>query len=434
MTSLEFLIDWEYLSEASPEERACFGALGIKHENAWLTEGDDALVNRTRTMPFLSGYHLAEWFAWNWWRISTEPRSAVDGWGSAHCVASIGHGYIWPNLTIWSDGYRTALVSRPTEARAQTPFRYITQHAAILPTVEFIKVVDGFIVKILDRLRDEKLGKTNLANIWDDLNCERADEERSMFRKLEALLGQDPDECDPSQVEALINLGEHLGTSAAQELAADHKHAQNLFSSQTINDAANNFGFKISSDDAVKLYNFEAILTGADPAWKQGAKAAQILRKQEHLGDAPLKNSRLCALAGVSKSAVNQTNRVSPLSFILTGDGGGDHLALRSKWDVGRRFDVARLLGDRLLSSTPERLTPATPVGTYRQQMQRAFAAELLCPIEALTAELCDDFSSESRQEAANKFQVSELAVRTTLINHRILDRDELSNDFDAVA
>src|SRR5450631_944255 len=94
----------ERLDEGTPEERAAFGAFSLETGGASLTEGFDYYINANRRGPLVSGYHAAEWFVWNWWRLLCEPRSASNGWDQAHCMASIGEGYVWPNITIWSDG------------------------------------------------------------------------------------------------------------------------------------------------------------------------------------------------------------------------------------------------------------------------------------------------------------------------------------------
>ena len=63
---LEIRVDWERLDEGAPEERACFGMLTIRQGDIVLTDGLDGFVGRTRPGPLVSGYHLAEWVAWNW--------------------------------------------------------------------------------------------------------------------------------------------------------------------------------------------------------------------------------------------------------------------------------------------------------------------------------------------------------------------------------
>ena len=197
--------------------------------DTWLTEGSDVLANRLRQAPLLSAYHFAEWLAWNWWRLRWEPRSNAKDWAYAHRIATIGSGYIWPNLTIFSDGERTALIAKPTEERPQTPFRYITDRAVVIPASEFETELDLFIDQVLERLHWAKVADSNLEEIWRGVRKERRTPELARARKLEALLGQDPDELDPEIVERLLADAEQLSISAIEELAAEHGQREKIF-------------------------------------------------------------------------------------------------------------------------------------------------------------------------------------------------------------
>lgn len=68
-----------------------------------LTEGIDFYVKG----PLVAGYPVAEWLARNWWRLRWEGRLKASDWAAAHVMASIGDGYVWPNIEIGSDGVRT---------------------------------------------------------------------------------------------------------------------------------------------------------------------------------------------------------------------------------------------------------------------------------------------------------------------------------------
>jgi hypothetical protein len=220
--------DWEQLDSGSPEERACFASLGIQANNIWLTEGLDSFANSIRKAPRLSAYHLAEWMAWNWWRLRWEPRSIVESrssshsWSSSHRMTTLGAGYIWPNITIFSDGERIALLAKPTEERLQTPFRYIADAAAILQAADFEVGLDGFVEQVLQRLDAEDIHGTNLEAIWSGVREERRTPDLAQARKLEALLGQEPDESDPEILKQLIDDSTELSISAMEEIAADH--------------------------------------------------------------------------------------------------------------------------------------------------------------------------------------------------------------------
>lgn len=437
----EIAADWESLDVGSDEERACFAALGIRAHSIWLTEGHDAIVNRLRQAPYLSAYDLAEWLAWNWWRLRWEPRSRADGWDFSHRLTSIGGGYNWPDLTIFSDGERTVLLSRATPERPQTPFRYINQVAPVISALDFERGVDDFVAQVIERLDAMGVRDSNLARIWRDVQEERRDPALGRRRKIEALMGVDPDESDPDVIERVLADAERLGLGAVEELAADvgsGGRAREVFTADQLIEHAGRHGFAAAFGDAVKLEDVVRTRVRAQvPAWQLGAEAAKALRTQERLHGDAIEDGLLAELMGVGADALTKTSADAALaiSFALKQDLGGDRVLLRSRYATGRRFELARLLGDRLLGTTGDALYPATRSATYRQKVQRAFAAELLSPFEEVAAMLNGDYSAENQQEVAEHFKVSEMTIRTQLVNHRVLDRDELeSGEFDLAA
>jgi len=67
---------------------------------------------------------------------------------------------------------------------------------------------------------------------------------------------------------------------------------------------------------------------------------------------------------------------------------GGIKVDLNKPWATGRRFALARLVGDHLYAHAADRVLPATDAGTARQKFQRAFAQALLCPFDTLRERL----------------------------------------------
>ena len=164
------------------------------------------------------------------------------------------------------------------------------------------------------------------------------------------------------------------------------------------------------------------------PAWLRGYEAARALRDQHGLGDGPLPDQKLGDLCAVSPDVLAPADH-PPLAFGLDDAAhGSGRIVLRSNYPTGRRFELARLLGDRIASSLDEPLVPVSGAYTYRQKLQRAFAAELLCPFDALDASLNGDYSEPVQEDAARQFDVSELVVRTQLVNHGRLDRGTLDD------
>ena len=422
--------EWERLDEGAAEERACFAAIGIWRNDTSLTPAHDSFVNVVRKTPYLSGYHLAEWITWNWWRLRWEPRTSASDWAFAHRLSTIGGGYVWPDITIFSDGERTALVPRPTAERPSTAYRYIGDVVAVFPSREYEAAVDRFIESVRGRLRAEGVAETNLDVLWRDLSKERQDASIAQRRKFEALLGREPDAADDKVLRQLETDSKELGQSASQELAAHHDSHPELLSAETLRQQAARHGFDIDIRDGYRLpsgtHRFEREQSSA---WYLGAKMAASVREDTRMNGGPIDDAKLLQIMAVRGDALDEDATDSRISFLLDQDGSRRRIVFRSKWRTGRRFELARLLGDRLLSDENDRLYPATRASTYRQKAQRSFAAEFLSPFKEIEHELGGDFSVEAQQEIAEHFQVSPLVVRTLLVNHGRLDRAELDED-----
>ncbi len=431
---LEIALAPERLEDGSPEERACFGLFTIRANGADLTGGMDSFIAAYRPGPLISGYHAAEWFAWNWWRLRHEPRSAASDWWRAHKMTAIGEGYVWPNLTILSDGVRTALLAEASLRPDARPFRYLGAHPCVLPSSQFEAALDAFMPCILGRLRECDVAETNLDRLWHDVLAERADADQAKRRRLEALLGRDPDAIEDDAVEQLVADSGSLGEGSIEELAAEHASGGALLTAAALEQLTVG-ATEASPQDAVRLVGGLRLPVEAHmPAWQVGAEAARALRAQERLGAMPIVDAKLAELAGTGARALQRHADRVPMSFALDRTPSHGSIVLRSRWPTGRRFELARLLGDRIVAGDAGRLHAATRASTYRQKMQRAFAAELLSPFEAVEAMLAGDYSAEAQTDVAEHFQVSDRTILTLLVNHRRLDREELIGDLDDAA
>jgi Zn-dependent peptidase ImmA (M78 family) len=433
--SIEFIItmQWERLLEGSAEECACFGMLCIKNKDISLSEGIDGFVNSSRLGPLVSGYPLAEWLAWNWWRLTVEPRQehATSDWAFAHHLSTVGDGYLWPNITIFSDRARTAIIAKPTRSKGFTAFRFTADHILVLPSRSFEAAVDFFMGQIQGKLRESDIHETNLDRIWEEVLAERQSPAIAARRRIEALLGVDPDEGDTEQIEQLLGDASRLGAEAVQELALTQVSGQRLPTADELESVAKKQGGEIKYENQVRLDALDLPPCEQMPAWQRGYQVADALRKQQRLGHKPLTDRQLAELCGVSDGLlkVKQKTRKTGFSFGFCLENNAARIMLRSPRKSNRRFDLARLLGDQLAFGLDEPLLPATEAKSYRQKLQRAFAAELLCPFEALEEKLNGNYSDEACENAADYFKVSERTVRTLLVNHKRLDRDFLEDE-----
>ncbi len=424
---LTFSLDPETLDEGSAEEKAGFGTIKVVADGHCLTEGFDGHVQIYRDGPLASGYHLAEWLIWNWWRLRWEPpRPQVHRtleWAFAHRMSTIGEGYVWPNVTIYSDGFQSVLTSERSSQHNTGSFRYFGGPTASIPAKCLESAIDRFASDVLKRLREAELGDTNLHRLWGDLRIEREDPTVSCFRRLEALLGRDPGEADAKEIERHLADAADLGEDALEEVAAGTEpRAQgpiDMLSAVRIKEIAKQQGFDAKPADAVRLDSGTSLPVWEEiEAWRVGEAAADAIRRQEQLGMEPIGNARLVEIAGTTAPAISDlTRRSDELAFALDNDGEGTRMAFRSKGgETGRRFELARLIGDRLFGGTGP-LFPVTQAYGYRQRAQRAFAAELLSPFDAVNEMLGNDDSDEKQADIAQHYQVSPRVIQTLLVN-----------------
>lgn len=440
---LNIALSTETLDSGPPEEAAAFGVFAITANDRLLTAGEDTATAELRHGPRVSGYPVAEWIAWNWWRLRWEGESPADRaaareWSFAHRMSAIGGGYAWPGVEIVSDGRQCFLRSEPTPDAGAVLFRYIGADRRVLVSAEaFEAAIDGFLNEVAGRLEGRGLRDTNLHRLLSDLGTERADPALARFRRLEARLGLDPDEIDADEIHRRLADAPELGEEALEEVAADTASRgagpERMMSAADFASAAARSGFDVDWRDAAAPGGVEDVSPPgpAAPAWRVGKGMARRIRDRAGLANGgPVSNARLAELAGTTEDAITRNRRCADgMAFALRGRGAGGRLALRSKWATGRRFELARLAGDRLFASltgcAAENLFPATRAYSYRQKAQRAFAAELLSPFDAVDDMLRDDYSEDSQRKAARRFDVSEMTIQTALVNHRRLARDE---------
>ena len=429
----------EPLAAGAAEEQATFGLFAVTANDRLLTAGEDTEHGELRHGPHVAGYPLAEWLVWNWWRLRWEygrppDRETALRWDFSHRMATIGDGYSWPNITIFSDGVQVFLASEPSRDAGTVLFRYLgaSGYQAVSAT-ELEDAIDGFVGDILARLEGREFRGTNLHHLWNDLETERQDRELARFRRLEAQLGCEPDEIDEDAIRSRLDDAAALGEEALTEVAADaalRGHAPDrMMSAAQIMETAGYSGFDADVRDAIVLRDATAVpQPGEAEAWRVGQRLAQTLRGQESLDGHPVSDQDLADFAGTTNDAISNDDRCSDeISFVLDRDGGRAWISLRSKWQTGRRFDLARLIGDRVLGNpmgyAAERLFPATRAYSYRQKMQRAFAAEFLSPFDAVDDMLGGDYSEELQNDVAEHFNVSPMTIRTQLVNHGRIDR-----------
>ncbi len=351
-------------------------------------------------------------------------------------MAEIGEGYVWPNVTIVSDGHRSIIHSKPSESGNITSFRYYgAPYPMIFPWSVVEHGIDDFVESVMAHMAENTLLDTNLDRLWRDLMAERRDPEIARFRRFEALLGADPDELPDGAVESHLADATVLGEEAVDELAAAAAGLgiSSVLTAAQVRESAESHGVEMHVADALTLEGEGAALAALEDrsAAVVGVDAAREARRLAGLRHGAIDDRKLADIAGVLPIILGPSAQKLPMSFTLRGGNEGGRAVLRGKRRENRRFDLARLIGDRLFwNHAPMR--PSTDTKTYRQKAQRAFAAELLSPIEAVVDRANGDYSDERKEEIARYFKVSPMVIDRILKNNGIIERD--ATDFADVA
>ena len=437
--AMTFAISWQWLSASheSPEVGLTSAKLKLLLGQQVITRHVDECSQTVSDEVRLSTYPLALWLASNWWRLRWEPLppgSPVVSWKMSHEMAAAGYGYLWPRVAFASDGEVIHVWSEPTSADSPQPVRYLSGGYATVAAVEFERAVEHFLEGVLARLDALGVDNTDLHQLWRELGVERTNAALAAYRRLEAIAGFDAGEGPEDILARLEALAPEAGMGAVHELAT----LCAVIAPEQLLEATTNLarkpGLPARPDQVVTGSGLVESVDQNWPAWVRGKEIALTLRHRLGLDGQPLLDEDLCRLMGVPADRASwpaETEASMPLGLAVREDPVQLNLHLRRRSATGQRFELARLLCDHVTADRADRWLPVTDGKTSRQKLQRAFAAEFLCPVESLKVFLGGDFSDDAIEAAAEYFRVGLRAVQSQLVNNRILPR-EILMDFEA--
>lgn len=426
MSELHFSIDW--LSSGSPDPvfRDTSAQLAIHLSNICLTRNEDAWSKTVRDSIYVSVYPLVSWLAGSWWRLNYEPLPASGmrpplAWRMAHELGAANHGFVWPRILFVPDGESMSVWSKPVSTPAQS-VNYTTglDVARTLSLTEFQHKTDALIEDVINRLYATGQSQTELASLWALIKEDRGNAESARIRQLEAQMGFDPEECPQAIIEEALRLQTVTGQAAMSELAP-------VFGDQVRNIVSLQEQSGLQGHPQVTFADIDIFSQQALP-WEQGMFAAKQLREKCDIRTDCIPDATLLNLLGVTQNQLEQWSPAENNSVAIAkpGHAGNWNLLPRKRHPIAKRFEWARFLGDFL--SHPmldDGWLVSSDLTTARQKRQRSFAAEFLCPIDALAAFLKGNYSESAQEEAAEKFKVSEKTVESLLANHGYIERLE---------
>ncbi len=421
-----FKIDFDWISKFHGPEvgKATFAEITITIDDVTITEVYDKNAKTVRSGIYVSAYTLAKWLAYNYWRLRWEPKRYSSDWKMSHRIGAAGDGYLWPNISIYSDGGSIIFESENNSDSTQA-VRYLHQFTKYIATDTFESEIDEFITNVLRRIDSMGIKEDELYMTWKDLIEEKNNYDLKEWRKLEAIMGYDPDEAPSESIVKLLQKSDEFGKDAIFELAAEYN--------VRIYDELDNLEIdKLHNKPIIYLNDYRnmADLINNDTSrykipWLKGEKAAQLLRGYWKIGNDPIDNTQIVKLLNIEENILDEPHPNDRDKFnigLRNGHPGGFTTFLKSPFAENRRFALMRILADHLVAPDDDRLLPAVTASTERQKFQRAFAREILCPIEQLKSDL--DLNSNNSfpdddmiDTVARKYAVSPRLIETVLVN-----------------
>lgn len=428
-------IDWRSANNDRDEIRITGAALSIRVGEHVATQAFDDWSKSVSDSIHVSAYPLALWFAASWWRLRWEPGFQESAppldWRQSHNCAAAGHGFIWPRLQFESDGEGIDIACWPTNGGPAEPLRYLSRFRAHVTIRDYERAIDDFVSLVLSRLDSQGIRDTELHATWADVMAERGSPQETRLRRTEARLGFDPDAAPEALLHEILNLDSVAGEAAAAELTpacAGSNPEERVARLLEVARSGAGIPARFTHSSAILETMFSADFQ-LSPPWERGWRLARSARKDWKLGDGPVSPKRFSEILGVT--AKNLTNGPAAGSDLAAGlavrQGGNKRsLFLRRANRQGRMFEAARLLVDDFRAPDADIWLPATGTKSVRQKVQRAFAAEFLCPIEALDEFLAGDYSPERCEDAAEYFDVAPITIRSHLANNHLIAVEDI--------
>jgi hypothetical protein len=434
----QFSIDVEWLPESyGPAElRKTSASIGIVIGDNVATRLDEDWSKSVQKRIRVATYPLALWIASSWWRLRWESkpyRNAPDvSWRTSHEMPGAGYGFLWPLMTFESDGEEITVTCKPSNPLSDEPIRYLADFRQTISALTFERTLDEFVNLVLARLESLEITGTDLQELWAEIQEERANPGLTHSRRLEARLGFDPDEAPEFLIQRIGELSSRAGPDAIDEIAPVCAGSQPI---QTL-DQIQLFSALPGVEARIAVPAPLSRELAPCPPWEKGRDLARIARKAYGFNGQPISDDRFASLLNIRTEKLQKADTVTgfnpdsrpPLGLAIRSDSDdGLKLLFRKRNRPALRFEAARFLAEQIITSKHEVWLPVTDTQTARQKAQRAFAAEFLCPFDALRDFLNGDLSPECIEDAAEYFGISELAVKSHLANHRQIPFDQVT-------
>lgn len=396
----------------------------------------DSKENSIRDYFRASATGVALWFAENWWRLRSETIAGSSAptinWRLRHELNAAQGGALWPPVTIYSVGDRIAFVPSIGKRTFDGPQYYLESDVAMVQADDYESELDNYFESVLAHCARTVDGAA-LRSLLTQIAVERKDPELAAWRRLEACLGFDPDAAPDEVINSLVELENITGEGGVEEAARAQPGVDAPQQLRRAIEAARESTVRIDLSLAEGITRHRELPLYASP-WQMAETAVAELRSIIGVPRGPIEHTdmeEIFKARWTDLKSATATARNLPYATRL-GDENDARVALQTQKSCDRRFELARQFGDRVWQKNSN-FGVVSRSKSDRQKFQRAFATNLLCPINDLQQALdVNSPTQEAMEKVASKFKVHPSVVRNQLVYKGYLPFDNMSEKVEA--
>ncbi|WP_267246278.1 ImmA/IrrE family metallo-endopeptidase [Streptomyces sp. PR69] len=433
-----FKISWEWESAPGvrlPEHKATWARIEIRAGQDFITLVEDLDSGSSRRSIYAPLYPLAEWIAFNWWKLLFNSRLSrpelVSRFDRARLTdpellrnnfRRIGDGFAWPDLAFIPAGEQTTISWRPYSSPvANWRIRYIGHGDATVASTELQVELSRIVNSVISRLDECGLGATSLHKEWAAVTG--ADVDEAQYCRTAARLGLDPYSEAHEFENEIISASQNLTPDLFGDFVDAVSPAKIQESQGWVSQAAAKVEGITAPRRNLLTEEMRAVLSKyrSGPStrpWETGWEQAKIARQIAQVPSA--ERFQL----GEFVSTQELTSPEPRIHALGRRRGGGAALVVGASQAHAKTKNF--LIGRALWHSVTDDDAPFLITGAYteKQKIERAFAAELLAPAAGISQLLDADpwsASLESVERIAEHFEVSAVLVQHQMDNQLVV-------------
>jgi hypothetical protein len=412
----EFAFDAEWPQEAARGGvdllDASVGRLSISANGTNLTTflSDKGDNGDQLTMPL---YNVAEWLASNWWSLLFEPRKSdptddpADDFEfrSRHWLGMARQGFALPDLWFLPAGDKIDLIAAGDVYLRFARLTFVNSAAESLPLELVWERLHQFVQRVVDRITSEGIRDSDLHDLWARVLRTNPDEEA--YCRLVGSLGLSPYEEHPEVDRKLNDFSGRFPAAVVADLcqASDEKNFTPVV------DLTERIFEILPKSEPVHIEVLADIELPSDhqaQAWRWGKEAARVARSALSISSTdPQGADAFFEKLKLGGRSIAPSGRDTNTAIIVSGaydrQDNEMQLVLSEQEEPRRRFAASRAAF--LAWAKPAKgARLVTGARTRDQAASRAFAAELLAPIDYLRRRA-------GSTKTLSTFQINDLAA-----------------------